>query len=101
MRKFDSPGLEPPVVELTSEREAHIQLRHPDLLPGHMHELQETVRAPDLIVANAHRPNKRAMARWFGSLKGGKFVIVQVVTDEGPSNRHWIVTAYLDSVPPT
>lgn len=40
MRILDCPALEPPFVELTDEREAHIELRHPDLLPEHIAELE-------------------------------------------------------------
>jgi hypothetical protein len=34
-------------------------------------------------------------SRWFESLRGGKYVVVVVVGDAGPDDRHWIVTAYL------
>ena len=28
-------------------------------------------------------------------VRGGKFVVVVVVTEAGPAGRHWIVTAYI------
>ncbi|MGK5086534.1 hypothetical protein WDW86_03155 [Bdellovibrionota bacterium FG-2] len=33
--------------------------------------------------------------RWFDAIKGGKFVIVVVVSDSTPETRHWIITGYV------
>jgi hypothetical protein len=100
MRLFDSPYFEPPHVELTDERERHIQRRHPDLLPDHVSAIGATLAEPDMTVPNPFRSGKVAVGKWFPTIRGGKFVIVQVVTDPGNPPRHWVVTAYLDSVPP-
>lgn len=88
----------PPHVELTDERERHIRLRHPDLLPENLPELIETLADPDLVLPNEFSKDKQAFVEWFSNLRGGKYVIVQVVSDPGEPDRHWIVTAYLDSV---
>jgi hypothetical protein len=85
------------MVELTAEREAHIRARHPDLLPKWITELEETIHNPDKIVPDPYHRDKQAFAKWFASIGAGKFVIAQVVTDPGTPDRHWIVTAYLDS----
>jgi hypothetical protein len=84
----------PPVVELTDERELHIRLRHPDLLPAHLSALELTVNNPDHVKQNAFNPDKHELSKWFPDLKGGKFVVVQVITEHSPP-RNWIVTAYL------
>jgi uncharacterized SAM-binding protein YcdF (DUF218 family) len=38
--------------------------------------------------------NARLFSRWFEKIRGGKYVVVVVVTDPGPGRRHWVVTAY-------
>jgi len=101
VRRFDCPSLKLPVVELTDERALHIERRHPDLLPNHMAELEAAVGQPDSLRPDAYNPNKCAFVKWFPNLLGGKFVIAQVVSEWAEPPRHWIVTAYLDSVPPS
>jgi hypothetical protein len=99
---FDCPGLEPPFVELTEEREQHIRYRHPELLPIYIEQLRETISNPDFLIADGPNPHKQTFVRWFPDLRGGKFLIAQVVTDySSEPTRHWIVTAYLDSVRPS
>jgi hypothetical protein len=66
-------------VELTDEREAHIREKHPELLPQHR----------DYLI------NSLLFSRWFPDVKGGKFVVVVVVADPPPTDRYWIVTAYV------
>ncbi len=34
-------------------------------------------------------------SRWFESLRGGKYVVVVVVSHPAPKARHWIITAYI------
>ncbi len=98
VRVFVCPFLDPPEVELTDEREEHIRARHPDLLPTHLDKIEMTIREPDDVRPDLYYPDKKAFIRWFPDLGAGKFLIVQVVTDWGNPDRHWIVTAYLDSV---
>jgi hypothetical protein len=39
--------------------------------------------------------NTRLFSRWFAELRGGKHVVVVVVSHYGSSRRHWIITAYI------
>ena len=93
------PYFDPPAVELTDEREGHIALRHPDLLPGERGRLLATLLQPDGAVSRLTRQGepKTEIYRWFPDLRGGKYVRIQVVTEFGDPDRHWIVSAYLAS----
>jgi hypothetical protein len=82
-------------VELTAERERHIAEHHPDLLPEHRQRIIETVTDPDQVRRSSRMRNARLFARWFDDLRGGKNVVVVVVSDPGHEGRHWIVTAYI------
>lgn len=82
-------------VELTREREDHISARHPDLLPEHRGCMAETLKEPERIRQSARVNNALMFARWFPELRGGKYVVVVVVSDAGVQPRHWIVTAYM------
>jgi len=82
-------------VELTEEREGHIAERHPDLLPQHRQCIADTLAAPDQVRRSTRFGNARRFSRWFTDLRGGKHVVVVVVSDVAPSCRHWIVTAYI------
>lgn len=81
-------------VELTTERENHIAQRHPDLLPAHRDKLAAVLHDPDQIRRSPRFPNARLFSRLFGSVGVEQHVIVVVVSDPAPSQRHWIVTAY-------
>jgi len=81
-------------VELSSEREHHIAERHPDLLPEHRRCIADTVGDPDAVRWTARMPNAHLFTRWFDGLRGGKHVLVVVVSETEPP-RHWIVTAYI------
>ena len=82
-------------VELTKERERHIAERHPDLLPDHQHHLAETLAQPDQVRRSARFGSARLFSRWYTDLRQGKHVVVVVVSDRGPSERHWVITAYM------
>lgn len=82
-------------VELTDEREAHIREKHPELLPQHRDRLIQTLADPDDVRRDARFPNSLLFSHWFPDVKGGKFVVVVVVADPAPADRHWIVTAYV------
>lgn len=82
-------------VELTDEREYHITLRHPDLLPEHRQCIKDTLILPDEIRRSPRFGNARLFSRWFEDLRGGKYVVVVVVSDPIPLGRHWIITAYI------
>lgn len=82
-------------VELTEERESHIAERHPDLLPDNREKISGTLGDPDTVRRSGRFANARIFTRWFNSLRGGKHVVVVVVTDWAPDGRHWIITAYI------
>ena len=94
MARFACPYLQSEV-ELTDEREQHITQRHPDLFPEHHERIVETLASPDQVRRSRRFSNARLFSRWFDTVRGGKYVIVVVVSDPAPSNRHWIITAYL------
>jgi hypothetical protein len=83
------------MVELTDERRQHILSKHPDFLPKHFAQLAETLASPDEVRRDNRFPATHLFIRWFESVKGGKFVVVAVVSDPPPQERHWIVTAYI------
>lgn len=93
-RQFDCPYLNAQV-ELTGERERHVAERHPDLLPEHRQRIADTLADPDQVRRSVRFPNARLFSRWFESVRGGKHVVVVVVSDLRPGGRHWIVTAYV------
>jgi hypothetical protein len=82
-------------VELTDERRQHILSKHPEVLPEHLDFLARTIADPDQVRSDSRFPSTRLFSRWFDALKGGKFLIVAVVSDQAPAVRHWIVTAYV------
>lgn len=82
-------------VELTDEREYHITLRHPDLLPEYRQCIIDTLALPDEIRRSPRFSNARLFSRWFEELRRGKHVVVVVVSNSIPLARHWIVTAYI------
>jgi hypothetical protein len=81
-------------IELSDERERHIVERHPDLLPKHRHRLASTLADPDQVRLSERFGSAKLFSRWYGDLRGGKHVVVVVVSgaDDG---RHWIITAYI------
>jgi hypothetical protein len=82
-------------VELSDERALHIAERHPDLFPEHSQRIGETLADPDEVRRSSRLGSARLFSRWFGSVRGGKYVVVVVVSDVGPQRRHWVITAYL------
>jgi hypothetical protein len=94
MTQFACPYLHG-VVELTDERERHIAERHPDLLPEHRERIADTLTNPDQIRRSMRFRNARLFSRWFEDIREGKHVVVVIMSEADPSNRHWIITAYL------
>lgn len=82
-------------IELTNEREHHITLRHPDLLPKYRQCIPDTLMSPDRVIRSSRMGNARLFSRWFDSLRGGKYVVVVVVSNPAPEERQWIITAYM------
>ena len=82
-------------VELTQERELHISGQHPDLLPEYREQIEETLVVPDRIARSSRVENAYLFSRWYNNVRGGKFVVVVVLAEQGQRARRWIVTAYL------
>ena len=69
--------------------------RHPDLLPEHRQRIIDTLVEPDQVRRSRRFSEARLFSRWFDSVRSGKYVVVVVVSDAGPTERHWIITAYI------
>jgi mitochondrial fission protein ELM1 len=96
IRRFPCPYLNGEV-DLTEERERHIAERHPDLLPEHRPCIAETLGAPDQVRASVRFGSAKLFSRWYTEVRQGKYVVVVVVSERTPQERHWIITAYLAS----
>ncbi|OGL65403.1 MAG: hypothetical protein A3J27_09250 [Candidatus Tectomicrobia bacterium RIFCSPLOWO2_12_FULL_69_37] len=94
MSRFPCPYLRGEV-ELTEERERHIAQRHPDLLPEHGRRLAETLADPDQVRRSVRFGSAKLFSRWYTDLRGGKHVVVVVVSEPGAGQRRWIITAYI------
>ena len=94
MVRFPCPYLQGEV-ELTDERESHIAENHPDLLPDHRDKIATTLSEPDEVRRSVRFTSARLFVKWHDNLRGGKHVVVVVVTEGTPVGRHWIVTAYV------
>ena len=94
MTFFQCPYLDSDV-ELTDERKYHITLRHPDLLPMHQQCIPDTLILPDRVTRSSRIGRARLFSRWFEWLRGGKYVVVVVVSDLTSAERHWVITAYM------
>jgi len=82
-------------VELTEERLRHIAERHPDLLPEHWDRVAETLGDPDQVRRSTRFGSARLFSRWYTDVQRGKHLVVVVVSELDPKERHWIITAYL------
>jgi hypothetical protein len=78
---------------LSAEREGHIRERRPDLLPVFRDRLIQTLYDPDEVRSSARLGKARVFSRWFDNIKGGKYVVVVVVSEH--AGRQGVVTAYL------
>ena len=94
MSRFLCPYLKGEV-ELTEEREHHIAERHPDLLPEHRERIAETLANPDQVRKSVRFGSVKLFSRWYTDLRRGKHVVVVVVSELDPSERHWIIKAYI------
>jgi hypothetical protein len=75
-------------VELSDEREAHIARNHPDLLPEHLVRIWQTLNATDQVRRSVRMGAARLFCRWYGDLLEGKHVVVVVVSEVAPAERH-------------
>ena len=94
MVRFICPYLGGPV-ELTRERERHILENHPEVLPGRIELVAHTLAEPDEIRFDPKYSATRKFIRRYDELSGGKYLVVLVVSRNGPKGRHWIVTAFV------
>jgi hypothetical protein len=94
MRRFPCPYLEGDV-DLTEEREHHIAERHPELLPVHRTLIAETLADPDHVRRSSRFGSAKLFSRWYTDVRRGKYVVVVVVSEHEPRQRHWIITAYI------
>ena len=94
MTRFPCPYLTTEV-ELTEERELHIAARHPDLLPEQRERLAEVLANPDQIRRSVRFGRARLFSRWYTDLMRGRHIVVVVVCDPRPRERHWVITAYI------
>lgn len=94
MTRYPCPYLKGEV-ELTDEREQHIAARHPDLLPEHADRIAATLAEPNQVRRSVRFGSARLFSRWYTDLRQGKHVVVVVVSEVEPSERHWIITAYI------
>jgi len=79
-------------VELTDERERHIRQYHPEVLTQGRNLIGLTLSQPDLIRRDLRDPaSTRLFSRWYDQVRGGRHVIVSVVSE---SERNWVVTAF-------
>lgn len=82
-------------VELTEGRECHIAERHPDLLPEHRERIAETLADPDQVRRSVRFGSAKLFSKWHNDLRQGKHVVVVVVSELNPRERHWIITTYI------
>ena len=94
MKTFPCPYLKGEV-ELNDEREAHIAKTHPDLLPEYLPQLGQTLADPDQVRRSLRMSGARMFYRWFDDVKQGKYLAVVVVSESAPTERNWIITAYI------
>ena len=55
----------------------------------------ETLEDPDEVRRSRRFGNALLFSRWFEDLRGGKHVVVVVVSDSEENNRDWVITAYI------
>jgi hypothetical protein len=72
------------MVDLTEEREQHILLKHPEILPERFDGIARTLSEPDEVRRDARFPATYLFSRRVEHLWGGKFVVVAVVADPLP-----------------
>jgi hypothetical protein len=80
---------------LTDEREVHIAQTHPDLLPEYLPQVKQTLTDPDQVRRSVRMSGARIFYRWFDDVRQGKYVVVVVVSEAAPTERNWIITAYI------
>ena len=94
MTYFQCPYLSK-VVELTNGRKKHIAENHPDLVPEYEDRIPVVLSNPDQVRVSERFKKAHLFSKWFDNIRGGKYIVVVVISEDWPVNRHWIVTAYI------
>ena len=71
-------------VELTDEREWHIQRAHPPLLPDFSELLTKTIEDPDFVGDRAGR-EEIGFGSFWPEFLGGRSIVAVVLRDEAPT----------------
>ena len=90
MESFQCPFLGG-AVELSDDRDRHIQADHSGLPPDVFDYIAGTLASPDLIRRKFSSDNTIRFYRWYYDLD--KYMVVIVVDDSPP--RYWVVTAFV------
>ena len=91
MEAFQCPYLGG-AVELSDNRERHIQTDHSGLPLDVFNYIAGTLASPDLILRKRPTDGTIRFYRWYYDLN--KYMVVVVVVDEA-TPRYWIVTAFV------
>jgi hypothetical protein len=65
------------------------------LLPDNRSCIADVLADPDQIRRSSRVGNARLFSRWFPEIRGGKHVVVVVLSEFSHPKRHWVVTAYV------
>lgn len=77
-------------IELTTERQKHILLSHPEL-KMHFKKLSEVLSSPDEIRRSRFDKNVLLFYKFFAKVKSGKYINVTVNTND----RNFVLTSYI------
>jgi hypothetical protein len=50
---------------------------------------------PERVRRTARLENAWLFSQWFPQVRGGKHLVIVVITESGQLQRHWIITSYL------
>jgi hypothetical protein len=64
-------------------------------LPEYLAQVEQTLADPDQVRRSTRMSAARLFYRWFEDVRQGKYVAVVVVSEATPTERHWIITAYI------
>jgi hypothetical protein len=65
------------------------------LLPDHREHVIQTVNDPDQVRRSARVGNAKLFTRLYPDPRGGKYVVVVVISDPVGKKHPWIITAYM------
>jgi hypothetical protein len=60
-----------------------------------MDRIAGTLAEPDQVRRSARFGSARLFSRWYNDLRGGKHVVVVVVSGQAGPQRCWVITAYI------